>query len=66
MKEICEHCRKSRSVLISKGPMIWFQDKSGERRGLYRPEKSLCLDCAQLPTETIWPITDINDSRLHV
>jgi protein-arginine kinase activator protein McsA len=57
---LCQHCRKQEATLISKGPMIWNEDGVG----LWRPEKHVCLQCATLPTDQIWPIENPNDSRI--
>lgn len=56
----CFHCCKRPAEVICKGPMIWYPDG----KGLYRPEKNLCLVCAKLPTNEIWPITHPNDCRI--
>lgn len=59
----CEVCRKREAELICKGPMIWMRVSDGELRGLRRPEKRICFDCAKLPIETLWPIVDPLDYR---
>lgn len=55
----CEHCKKGPAAMVSKGPMIWYCDGVG----MYRPEKKVCLDCARLPTDEVWPITSSLDCR---
>jgi hypothetical protein len=42
--------------------MIWIRD-GNELRGLYRPEKNVCMLCAILPIDELWPITNPLDSR---
>jgi hypothetical protein len=63
MTELCEHCHVRPPQVVEMGPMIWMRQKNGELKGLYRPRKDLCLDCTQLPTETVWPVVSPLDCR---
>lgn len=62
-ESICQNCHVNKSTMTSCGPMIWMCREGGELRGLRRPRKDVCDECALFPVEKLWPITHPLDSR---